>query len=263
MDVLALSNLVCRDLVRRVGRSGGRSFIVSTFTYPDGDFINLYVESPKNGETYLSDFGTTLFKCAVDRVSLNDTREDRIRTICRLHDIEYCDGAFRRRIRPQAAGLDFLSFCQALTRVSNLQFESEAREMSPLAEEVNQLLQREVAPQRSIVRRWTHPEFDPNKDFPVDYHVGGAIGGRNIFYVGSSGKSNLVVAVSSFLKLHAAGLPTLSIVDPTMKLSSHPLRRLQIASTEIRFGVTGNERDIVAFALADINSGPRSLAIQA
>jgi hypothetical protein len=240
---------LCRDIVHSVGRRDDRSFVVTTFRYPDGDLIALYAEG-RGEDSYLTDKGTTLFKCTVSRIQMNEARQDLVDSVCRRYGVTLRDGELRKALRMQSFGLDCLRFCEAMTRISNLQFDADARSRSAFTEQVAALLERRVAPVRPILRRWTNPQLDPQGDYPIDFCVGDGNEARNVFAVGSAGKSTLVSAVSSFLKLHGAYVPTLSLVDPEIKLGTHHLNRLQRASTEIRFGVIGNEQDIVQFALA-------------
>ena len=243
-----LTSRLCRDMVHSVAQRDERKLITTTFRYPDGDFIPIYYEGV-GSDFYITDKGQTLFKCAVKRIAV-DSRQDLIDGICKRYDVTLQEGEFRKRVDFDRFGFQCLRFCEAITRVSNLQMESDARDRSTFPARVAALIEREVAPRRAVDPRWTDPNLDPKGDYPVDYHVNKVGVPRNIFTVGSGGKSTLVSAVSSFFKLHNAYVPTLSLVDPDVKLGTHHLNRLQRASTEIRFGVTGYEDQIVKFALA-------------
>ncbi len=249
MALTDLANKLCRDMVHSVGHRHNRGFITTTFRYPDGDFVALYPEGIGEN-TYITDKGQTLFKCVVNRIPMSESREDLIDGICKRYDVVLQGGEFRKRVDLDRFGFHCLRFCEALTRVSNLQMDGDAKDRSTFSARVAALIERDVAPVRQVYHRWTDPQLDPKGDYPVDYRVNAEGPARNIFAVGSGGKSTLVSAVSSFLKLHDTYVPTMSIVDPDIQLGTHHLNRLQRASTEIRFGVTGYEQDIVNFALS-------------
>jgi hypothetical protein len=252
MDVEALAKLLCRDFVLTVGRRHERQFVVTRFRYPDGDYVPLYVRQ-EGSRTVATDLGTTLFKCTVRRVAITDQRDAFIRSVCRRYGVEYEQGVLTTPITPESAGRNCLSLCEAITRVSNLQLESDTRDRSTLPAQIDRLFEQHVSPKRTVTRDWYHPDLDSNADYKVDYHLNGAGEARNVFFVGSSAKSTLVAAVNNFLKLHGAFAPTLTIVDPQVQLGKHYLNRLQRASTQIRFGLRGYEDDVVRFALGGMD----------
>jgi hypothetical protein len=104
---------------------------------------------------------------------------------------------------------------------------------------------------RQILRHWTDQQFDRKSSFPVDYRLNGLGEARHLFHVLTSEKATLISAIAGFLRTHNIYVPTMSIVDPDAKLGEHHLDRLQLASTEIKFGVQNYEDDIAAF----VNSG--------
>lgn len=246
IDVSTIAGRLCGDLVLDVAQRGDRSFVVSSFRYPDGDYVLIYFDNYGERD-FATDRGTTLFKCTVDRIAITDARNELITSICRRYGVELRDGELRKPLSDNP-GLDCLRFCEAITRVSNLQYET-AKDRSVLSDEVADFLEREVSPFRKIQRGWTDPQIDPDGDYPVDYRLNGVGQPRNIFYVGSGGKSTLVSAVSSFLRLNRLFVPTLAIVDPEIHLGRHHVGRLQRATTEIRFGLAGYEKDVIEFSL--------------
>ncbi len=248
MDASELVSRLCKDIVRAVATRGLRTYIVTNFHYPDGESVNLYLES-KGDAHWLSDLGTTLFKCISGGVDLTTTRRQFIESICNMHELQLEQTTLRKRLRLENAGVDCVSFCEAISRISTLEYQRENRQRSYLPEQVESLLVRRVEPIRTIARRWTNPAIDLHESFPVDYRLNGRGEPRHIFHVASAEKSTLVSAVCNFFKAKDAYVPTLSIVDPDLELGEHYMDRLQLASTQIRFGVSGNEDPIVQFAL--------------
>lgn len=251
MKAADLATRICKDLVRAVAQRGMRTYIVTAFTYPDGESVNLYVENT-NGETWLSDLGTTIFKVNTCGLSLTLPRHHFIQAICNTYGLQMEDATLRKRLSPNNAASECVAFCEALTRISTLEYQRELRQRSYLPELVDSLLQRTVEPVRPIARAWTNPEIDLHQSFPVDYRINGkGASPRHIFHVASAEKSTLVSAVCNFFKSKNAYVPTMSIVDPDLNLGEHFLDRLQLASTQIRFGVVGSEDIITRFGLAE------------
>jgi hypothetical protein len=255
MNAENLAQLLCRDFVHSVGTRHERSFIVTNFRYPDGDFVLLYVQ-PDGDQCIITDLGTTLFKCTVARVILTDTRKNLLNVICRKYGIEQDHGALRKVINVKSVGADTLAFCEAVTRISNLQMETDSGSRSVIPAQIERLLEQRVTPQRQFVRKWSHPDLDTSGDYPVDYRLNGVGEARNVFIVGSPAKSTFVAAASSFFRLNAIYVPTLAIIDPEVHFGRHYISRLQRAATEIRYGVTGYEEQIVRFALSGMEVSP-------
>jgi hypothetical protein len=247
MNVTELAGGLCGDLVRSVAQRGTRSFIVTNFRYPDGDSVNLYLES-KGASEWLTDLGTTIFKYGTNGLELSDSRRQFIQAICNTYGLELEKTVFRKRLTVDRPGLDCLSFCEALSRISTLEYQKESRHKGSFFEQVDNLLKHRVEAVRKIERRWTDPLIDPNQSFPVDYRMNGTGTPRNLFYVATADKSNLVSAVCNFFKIKGVYVPTMSVIDPDLNLGKHHMDRLQLASTHLRFGVVGSEDAIVEFA---------------
>jgi hypothetical protein len=82
----------------------------------------------------------------------------------------------------------------------------------------------------------------------VDYHFNGQMPPRNLFYATSDSKALLVTAVSHFLRSHGEAFQTMTVIDPA-RVTPKQIERIQFASDELKYGVDGNESDIVRFAL--------------
>src|SRR5688572_10402228 len=97
MDTTELASRHCRDMVRGVVRRGVRSYIITTFRYPDGESLNIYLES--KGETnWLSDLGTTIYKCDVGGLELNDSRLRFIQSVCNTYDLQIEKTILRKKL---------------------------------------------------------------------------------------------------------------------------------------------------------------------
>jgi len=253
MNATDLATRLCKDMVRAVAQRGTRAYIITAFTYPDGESVNLYVENKDSG-SWLSDLGTTFFKFNTGGLNLTSPRHQFIQAICNTYGVEIERATLRKQLRSDSATSDCLAFCEALSRISTLEYQRESRSRSNFPELVDGLLKRKVEPARPIDRGWTNPTIDLHKSFPVDYRINGVGEPRHLFHVASAEKSTLVSAVCNFFKAKNAYVPTMSVIDPDLNLGEHHLDRLQLASTQIRFGVIGSEDIIARFGLEGMPS---------
>ena len=248
MTTSELARQVCPDVVRRVSSRSGREFVVTTFRYADGDFVNVYLRLV-HGRPCLSDEGNTDHKLRVAGVRLTENRSAMIEAICSLYEMTLDSGVFLKEVDLAQPASSLLAFCEGIVRVSNLEFGGETTQRSYFPEQVDMLIETRVKPVRGISRRWTNPELDPEGAYPVDYHMNTKGPTRHVFVVASTGKSTLVAAVSNFFRAHRIEVPSMAILDPDLELKGRPLERLRLALTELRFGVSGNEDSIVSFAV--------------
>lgn len=250
MLIEELKSRICRDLVFEINQSDELTYAITSFSYPDGDSVNLYFRD-LGGEMEVSDEGTTIRFFRQQQVDLTLDRHAIIKSMCRAHDVEFQHPRLVKRFDISDAGVACLAFCEAVTSVSAIYYHSPAAKRSPLPVELGELLRKRVEPIRRVEHHWTSRRYDPKGSFPVEFHVNGMGPPRNIFSVTSHGKAVLVSAVVHFLKSHGIDSPTMSIVDPEAKLGPRDIDRLQLASTEIRFGIDKHHQDVVEFALAD------------
>jgi len=247
MKAMELANLLCKDVVRGAYDIDSRRFVATNFKYPDGDFVNIYFMGSKNS-LVISDLGTTSLKLKVDGVELSESRTHLISAICKLHDVEYKEGRLFTPTDMESLGDDTIQLCQAITRISNLQYEARPTKLHYLDFEVNEFMKEKITPIRPFSEDWHHPRLDPHKAYPVDYHLNGNKNERNVFVVSTPQKANLVAAVCNFFKANKTVYPSLSILDNEAKFSKTTLRRIQLVSTELLFGLKKNENRLLEFA---------------
>ncbi len=242
-----LATRLCGDMVRAVAKRGTREFIITRFSYPDGDLLNLYIEST-TGNYWLSDLGITLSKFRINGIELTSSRSQFIQSICNVYGLELDRTILRKRIT-ESPNLDSLAFCEAIARISTLEYLKDVHKRSSLPDQLEHLLEKRVEPQRTILRKWYDKSVDFKNSHPVDFRINGPGQPRNIFHVAAPGKSNLVSAVCNYFKVKKVFVPTMAVIDPDVNLGPHFLDRLQLAVTHIRYGVAGGEDAIVRFAL--------------
>lgn len=241
MTLKELSSLVCDDLIVDVAEHHGREFIITNFSYADGDLINVYMTG-----NHLSDFGTTLHKLRVAGVRMTEHREEVLRSAMSLHGLTMEGNDLLKRFHKDTVARDFQSFCEAIVRISMLETYASTRETSMLPHQVEFLMKEKVRPKRRIETTWYAP-VDIQRLYPVDYHLNTSAEHRNIFVIASRQKSLLAVTAMFYFKAKEVWAPTMSIVDSAVHGKS--IQRLEQVSDAILVGVSGNEDRIVEFAL--------------
>src|SRR5882762_5393227 len=97
MTTTDLADRLCKDVVRGVYERGERSFIVTNFTYPVGDSVNLYL-SEENDGPWISDRGSTHYMLRVGGVEFTQPRKDIIHAVCVQHRVQFSNNALSRKL---------------------------------------------------------------------------------------------------------------------------------------------------------------------
>lgn len=248
IEIFAAS--VCKDLIYGLGKRGDRSFIVTTFTYPDGDHVPLYLDHA-GGVPVLTDRGTTLFKCVEDGLDMKVvSRLDLISAVCASLGVEFANNALRKPVATERPGLDMVALLTAIARISNYQYDRETKSRPVIHQQVRRLLQSQVKPIKSVEPNFVYSDVDATAAFPVEFKVGDQ-SPRHIFTIQSAQKSNVVVATTQYLKAREHGAPTLAVIGSDVKLTVKDYERLSAVTRQIiKNGPEGHEDEIADFALA-------------
>jgi len=249
MLIPALKRKLCRDLLVEVESTETGSVAVTSFSYPNGDSVNLYFTDLGDGVLGVSDEGATVSFLDRQGIELSAARRQIIKTMCRPYDVEFLTPILRRQFQIPDVGTASLALCEAITAVASIFYfvESPARSSLPVA--VDRILRRKVENKRGVERDWIDRRHDPKGSFPVDFRMNGLGDPRNIFPVTSASKSLMVVAVGNFLRSHRIAGQSLAIIDKEAGLGPTDMNRLSLTVNRIVRGLDGNENEIVKFAL--------------
>jgi len=124
MTIHNLASQLHDSLVQGVGSVDGRHFIITSFSYPNGDLINAYLTKDCNGHLFLSDLGTTMYNLRLAGVPITRHRKESICGIMSLLGVQRKDDAFMRQTSNATAPDDFLRLCEAVIRISNFEYDS-------------------------------------------------------------------------------------------------------------------------------------------
>lgn len=143
--------------------------IRTPYLYPDGDYIDLFVEA-SGGAVTVSDLAETTRWLRMQTVTPRRSPKQRqmIDDICLTHGVEFFKGVLQTRHRPhESFGACVTRVAQAALRVADLWFTFRARAFESIADEVEDLLRdKQVRFQRgeTLVGRSGH-------SYTIDFHT--------------------------------------------------------------------------------------------
>jgi hypothetical protein len=247
MTVAELKDNLCDDLIVGAFERQDRKFLVTKFTYPIGDSVNLYLVEG-NGQQRISDLGTTHYFLRVANVDMDtDARMEFVKSVCSGFEIEISsDFVLSKPITQKTAGDDVLSFCQAVTRISALHYDQREKKFQTFVEEVDVLIKR-IVPVDCVYRNWTDPTVDQSPNYPIDYHFNGHIPARNMFVVRSRLNAETTIGTMNFYLAKNRLDESMTVVAPDLNLPRKVEKKLEITSRVV-FGA--NESQIKKFALS-------------
>jgi hypothetical protein len=230
MTVDQLKNNICEDLIVGAFERHERKFLVTRFTYPIGDSVNLYLVDT-DGTQRISDMGTTHYVLKVANVDMDtDARIDFVKSVCADFGIEVGpDFVLSKAITSETAGDDVLEFCQAITRISALHYDQKSKQFQSFAKDVDTFISQTV-PSTRVSRNWTDPEIDPQSNYPVDYRFNGADPPRNLFVVRSRLSAETAIGTMNFY-LSKNRLPeSMTVVPPELNLPRKTEKKIELSS---------------------------------
>lgn len=236
MTVSELKDSLCGDLVVGAFERHDRKFLVTKFTYPVGDSVNLYLTGDNENQR-ITDLGTTHFFLKVANVDMDtDTRMEFVKSVCAGFEIDIGpDFVLSKPITPKTAGDDVLSFCQAITRISALHYDQRAKQFQVFATEVDQLITT-IVPSENVSRNWTDRQIDPEQNYSIDYHFNQAAPARNIFVVRNRINAEIAIGTMNFYLANSRLDDSMSVVAPDLGLPRKVEKKLE-RNSRVIFGI--------------------------
>lgn len=151
----------CARLIESVGAlfncspHGGAVRVRTPFLYPDGDAIDIYITHAEAEEVAtFSDMGVTLgwLKAQSATMGLTAKQKALAKGACRPLGVEFFRGELSVRCAPGDAADAIVRLGQAALRVSDIFFSMRSRAPVPLADEVDEYLERRGIPKERAVR---------------------------------------------------------------------------------------------------------------
>ncbi len=230
MTVEQLKESICKDIIVDAYERHDRKFLVTRFTYPVGDSVNLYLTGDGD-EQRLSDLGTTYYFLRVEDVDMDtEARMAFVKSVCAGFDIEVGDDfVLSKPITPSTASSDVLAFCQAITRISALHYDQRAQQNQAFVSEVEQVLY-SITPPGRIHRNWTNRTIDPQGNYPIDFHLNSSTDARNVFLVRGRISAETAIGTMNFHLAKKHLDDSMTIVAPDLTLPRKVEKKLEMTS---------------------------------
>jgi hypothetical protein len=248
MNITEIASKICRDMVVDVAHHDGQGYIITPFSYPDGDLVVLYFDT-FGGAPRVTDMGATMSKFRQMGLSMTESRKVFIRAICHIQSVDFDEISFKKTLDPGMLGNGCLSFCEAIAKISNLQYEPSSRTVSSFSQRLEEMVISQIEEPKicTVSRNWTDPEIDPVERFPIDYKFNGALPPRFMFGINSEHKALAAVSAYTYFLKNNRPRSTLAVIDETSSVGDEGMSRLQ-QLLKIVIGIDGNEKSIKTFA---------------
>ncbi len=243
-----IAHAICPSAILGAYERSGRVFIASTSQYPNGDHICAYLDDAPAGAAF-SDRGFTLRSLLDAGVELSAHRWNTIRYILASHDMLLHENTLRMPIVGEAFAPAFAAFCDAIGRISTLEFEHQPQLRSLYQPKVDFVLRRRLEPQFKIDRKYYDPKLDPDHLYPVHWALFAQRKRKHVFLIAGHDSSLLMPATVHFFASHGIKAPTLALVAPGLQLRPRQISRIQHVAQELLFqDIEQNEDRVVQWA---------------
>lgn len=189
LDVLE-ANLATsiKTQVRVIQEGLTRYPILTPFTLPDGDHYNIVLIGTETGSTWrLTDEGSTLMHLSYwlpYEVISRGKRKDVIDGVLQRHGVGNDNGVLYLDFSPSELGSALMTFLQAITQVSDIEFLNKEQVRATFDEDFNTLM-REIVPSERLTLNYNHPEYDPKGIYTVDARINGLPEPMFVFAIGT------------------------------------------------------------------------------
>jgi hypothetical protein len=231
-----VSQTLCQQEIHGHYRSDeGSQFICSRSLYPNGDTITAFL-MPHGSKWGFTDEGITSAFLERTGVELTDRRRDAIRLILNAHNMEWQHGAFvKAPVDLQIASRAFREFCDAVLRISGMEFEHHLSERELYVPKVDAVLRRVTASRSELRSRYVDEFYDPDKLYPIDWAVFQNSSRKHVFAISGPLSTLTMPAAVNYLRLAGLSVPTLAVVSPHIKLTRRNTARIAKAAQDIIF----------------------------
>lgn len=163
--------------------------ILTPFTLPDGDHFNIVLLGTESGSTWrLTDEGSTLMHLSYwipyDAL-IRGKRKEVIDNVLSRHGVQNDNGTLYLEFAPDELGSALMTYLQALTQVSDIEFLNREQVRETFTEDFKTLMQ-ELVPAERLTLNYNHPIYDPNGIYTVDARINGMPEPIFVFAIGTN-----------------------------------------------------------------------------
>jgi hypothetical protein len=158
-------------------KSEGRIEVFTPFMYQDGDHCGFYFNRNENGQWEATDEGEVLGHAGYSGVDLlDDGRAEKFRKAVEFFGMHERGGELILPVSDETKfGEAFFRFAQACMDILNLTKLPAARRgrESSIRDQVASIITKARIPSAHVVRKWHHPDLDPDRVYGVDFFIKG------------------------------------------------------------------------------------------
>jgi hypothetical protein len=163
--------------------------IFTPFTLPDGDHFDVVLIAVESGSVWkLTDEGSTLMHLSYwtpYEALMRGSRKNVIDNVLSRHAVQNDNGVLYLEFPPHQLGNALMTYLQALTQVSDIEFLNKEQVRETFREDFNTFM-REIVPPERLKLNYNHPTHDPNEIYTVDARINGLPEPFYIFAIGTN-----------------------------------------------------------------------------
>lgn len=246
--------LLTEQLIKAVGeqidlrQEGVNSFYVSTpFRYEDGDHFEIYLKV-SNGKLILTDDGLTLMKLSYDVDYDSPARNKVIERVLATDGIKNEDGVLSLETSPETLGAAFLSFVEAIIRISDVAFLKKEIVRSVFFEEFRSFIEQTVK-ERKIYFSHNFPEIDPRATYPIDCVLQNGKKPLFAFAITNDDKCKDATITILHYELEKFDFKSMAVFEDQETISRNVLARLTDVCDRQFSNLSGNKDRILDFII--------------
>lgn len=243
-----IARSLCRDLVDEVYDLNGSTMIATQLRFRGGDMLPIFLQDSQS-DLYYTDDGFCMRWLATEGHDVSDRKMRSIDIWANEAGAIFTSGRLYVDCDPRNPEKGFVALCGLAMKISALLPNTEYEDLGVLGRDIEKVVTH-VASQTGakIMRRWTSPQFDEDKLYPVDWCMQRKNEAKHIFAIRNVQRINGISNTVRFLREKGVKPPTIAILDHDLRIGRKPYQRLAQVSDEIVFnGVEENREKVISW----------------
>lgn len=228
---------------------GSDRFYVSTpFRYEDGDHLEIYLKV-NNGRVFFTDEGLTMMKLSYDVPEYDKAGRNKIiERILTTEHVANSEGILSLETNEGNLGPAFLSFIEAILRVSDISFLKREIVKSIFMDEFRAFIEQSVEKRHMFFDR-SFSEIDPNGTYPIDCVVQNGAKPLFMFAVTTDDKCKDATITIHHYERHHFDFRSMAVFEDQETISRTVLARLTDVCDRQFSNLPGNKDRILEHIL--------------
>lgn len=246
VNVDAIQKAICASLcadVRVVPQEEDLLYVVTPFTFGDGDTYAIYLQTLPAGGFRITDLGGTLMRLSYDNdlAKLKDGTRGRVfRQIVAELGLQEDNGEFYLDSPADQLGASIFRFGQAITRVHDLTFLNQVRVKSTFYDDLKRKLGAYVHVD-SIHEHYLVPGLVDAANYPVDFYLEGFARPLYLFGVATREKAMLTTIILQHLNAAKLDFRSMVVFQNSAEMPARDISRLMNAANDMISSLDADE----------------------